>query len=232
MRRVSVFVSYSLSKTSVHPNVITLFSILSGVLGAVAFAAGRYVLGALGIFLWMLFDCADGEVARLTGKTSSIGERLESLNSDIQYMILLPSLSVGLYRAGVIAVHWVYLAFYAAGLHSIVREFYGSYPEKFLGKPRGWKKILVAVQFKNMGELRVQHSRLGLTFFAWRNIITQGGVLYPLLIFISSASLVSVTLTERWLGIVLMLYATLYLAFSVGSLLIILAVAVFTSLQT
>ena len=126
----------------------------------------------------------------------------------------------------------MYLAFYAAGLYNIARKFYGSYPEKLLGKPRGWKKILVAVQFKNMGELRVRHPGLGLTFFAWRNIITQGGVLYPLLICISLVSLASVSLAEQWLGIVLMLYATLYLVFSLGTLLMISAVAVFTSPQT
>jgi len=222
MRRVSVFVSYFLSRTSIHPNVITLFSILSGVLGAAAFAAGRYAFGGLGAFLWMLFDCTDGEVARLTGKTSSIGKTLEPLNSDIQYMILLPSLSIGLYRTGVIAVHWVYLAFYAAGLYNIARKFYTSYNDKRFGRPRGWKKILLAVQFKDMGELRMQHPGLGLTFFVWRNIITQGGVLYPLLIFISLVSLASAPLAEQWLGIVLMVYATLYLAFSVGTLLIVL----------
>jgi phosphatidylglycerophosphate synthase len=231
MRRVSVFVSYFLSRTSIHPNVITLFSILSGVLGAIAFAARWYAWGALGIFLWMLFDCADGEVARLTGKTSSIGKRLEPLNSDIQYVILLPSLSIGLHWAGVIAAHWVYLAFYAVSLYNIAREFYSSYPEKLLGKPRGWKKILIAVQFKNMGELRRLHPGMGLTFFAWRNIITQGGGLYPLLISISMVSLISVSLAEQWLGMVLVLYDILYLAFSLGTLLIILAMAVFTSLR-
>lgn len=230
MRRVSVFVSYFLSRTNFHPNMITLFSILSGGFGAGAFAIGRYAMGALGIFLWMLFDCADGEVARLTGKMSSIGKILEPLNSDIQYMILLPSLSIGLYRAGVIAVHWVYLAFFAAGLYNIARKFYSSYPEKLLGSPRDRKKILIAVQFKNMGELRMQHPGLGLTFFAWRNVITQAGVLYPLLICISMISLFSVLLAERWLGMVLMIYTILYLAFSLSTLLIILAVAVFTSL--
>ena len=221
VRRVSFPFSYLFAKLKFHPSIVTIFSILSGIFGALSFAIGNYIFASLFIFLWQLFDCSDGEVARLTGKTSSLGARLEYLNSNIQYLILIPSLSIGLYLDNLIGQHWVAIAFVGSGLYSIFREMYTLYPEDKLGKPESKLKILIAVQFKNMVDLRVENPYLALSFYLWRNILTQSGILYPLTIIFSLLS------NKRILSYIVYSYSILYIAFALLSLLILLIAGIF-----
>lgn len=65
-----------------HPTYLTLVNLVLGIGGSVAVMAGRSPdrtapLLVVGVILWQvayIFDCADGQVARATGKTSAYGE--------------------------------------------------------------------------------------------------------------------------------------------------------------
>lgn len=63
-----------------HPNHITLLSFLMGLLAAAGFARGTYfasLAGALLLQLSAVFDCCDGEVARVSFSESRLGHLLD-----------------------------------------------------------------------------------------------------------------------------------------------------------
>ncbi len=85
---VGHFISSSISplftiffiKKSVKPNTITLFMILSGIIGAILFSLPYLytkILGFIFFHLWFIFDCSDGEVARITKQFSRYGKEMD-----------------------------------------------------------------------------------------------------------------------------------------------------------
>ena len=78
------------AKLDVHPNTITIWSMIIGAASAWFFAQGSFCYGGtmglvyniIGIFLLMwgdIFDCTDGQLARMTGKKSRLGRILDGL---------------------------------------------------------------------------------------------------------------------------------------------------------
>lgn len=66
--------------TPISPNLVTLISILFGVLGGTCFVAQfpyHMLLGGLAIFTSAVFDCADGQLARMRGTSSAFGRMLD-----------------------------------------------------------------------------------------------------------------------------------------------------------
>jgi phosphatidylglycerophosphate synthase len=176
-RKVSLPLSYFvLVPLGVSPNAITAVSSVVGVLAAVAFAMGRFGLGAWLTIIWGIMDCCDGEVARLTGRQSKFGEVLETLNSNLQYAIWLPAIAYGLYARAELALKWVFAAFLACAIFNVVRGLYGKYPEAYLGAPEGELKSFLACQFKDMFEARRKNRPAAFVFYAWRNVIAQHGL--------------------------------------------------------
>ena len=74
------------------PNVVTMFSGLSGVAGGVLLALDRSlgldILGAVLVFLSAVFDASDGQVARLTKHYSRIGRMQDGLSDSSVYISL------------------------------------------------------------------------------------------------------------------------------------------------
>ncbi|MFZ0339726.1 MAG: CDP-alcohol phosphatidyltransferase family protein [Terracidiphilus sp.] len=69
-------------RCKVTPNGVTVIMIVSGVLGALLFAIPwmpSRICGALFIQLWMILDCCDGEVARITRVFSKFGTQMDYL---------------------------------------------------------------------------------------------------------------------------------------------------------
>lgn len=68
-----------------HPTYLTLANLVLGIGGSAAIMASRYphrttYLLAVGVVLWQvayIFDCADGQLARATGKTSAYGASVD-----------------------------------------------------------------------------------------------------------------------------------------------------------
>jgi phosphatidylglycerophosphate synthase len=60
-------------------------------------AQGRYILGVVGGMLYyasMIFDCSDGEVARLTVRDDPFGAWLETMVDYLTYFLMLAALTV------------------------------------------------------------------------------------------------------------------------------------------
>ncbi|MCC6664302.1 MAG: CDP-alcohol phosphatidyltransferase family protein [Polyangiaceae bacterium] len=68
--------------TPVSPNLVTMISIVFGLLGAYCFLSGfphHMLLGGLAIFTSAIFDCADGQLARMRGTSSAFGRMLDGV---------------------------------------------------------------------------------------------------------------------------------------------------------
>lgn len=61
----------------IHPNVITFVTLAFTLVTAYFFLEGKLALGAFCYLGYFIVDGADGKWARLTGKTSKLGERLD-----------------------------------------------------------------------------------------------------------------------------------------------------------
>lgn len=75
-------------KLGVHPNVVTIISIILGILAGYMFYFDDLKHVLLGIFLLIWanwYDCADGQLARMTGKKSLLGRVLDGFAGDLWF---------------------------------------------------------------------------------------------------------------------------------------------------
>jgi len=75
-RRISIYFTRILLPLGVTPNQVTLLSISFGVVGSILLAFNRVGLSLLGVLLlqlWFIFDCVDGELARIRDQSSING---------------------------------------------------------------------------------------------------------------------------------------------------------------
>lgn len=86
--RVSLVLAKLFAKWGLKPNTVTLMSIIAGVTGGVLFVFDNLWLTIAGIVLEILgaiFDCADGQVARITHKGSRIGRFFDGFGDGVVY---------------------------------------------------------------------------------------------------------------------------------------------------
>jgi len=92
-----------LAKTSVTPNQVTTVRIIAGVGAAMALAYGEPVwsnCGALLFMLSMLLDRADGDLARMTGRTSPGGHTYDLFADAFCNALIFVGLGIGLRESG------------------------------------------------------------------------------------------------------------------------------------
>lgn len=90
------------ANTALHPNAVTGVSLVLGLTAACMFAVdveGLAGWAALLFMLAVLTDHADGELARMTGKTSRLGHRLDYVVGTLNYAALFVGLGIGLSSA-------------------------------------------------------------------------------------------------------------------------------------
>ena len=95
-------VARPLAKTSVTPNQVTTIRLATGLAAAGMLAIGRepWPDVAAGVFvLAMVLDRADGELARMTGRTSSFGHAYDLIADALCNALIFVGLGIGL-RAG------------------------------------------------------------------------------------------------------------------------------------
>ncbi len=103
--------------TPLHPNHVTVLSFALGVAAAYLFATGypgSVNLAALLYMLAVLVDHMDGELARMSGKTSRFGHYFDFVVGAANYTMLFVAIGLGMYLAGVGL--WALLLGLAAGL--------------------------------------------------------------------------------------------------------------------
>lgn len=90
-------------KLKLIPNVITLLMIASGVVGGLLFAlpyTAAKIAGIVFIHLWYVFDCSDGEVARITKRYSKFGTEIDYTAHVIDHPVMLFGFGISLLFSG------------------------------------------------------------------------------------------------------------------------------------
>lgn len=97
VRSISIWFTWLFVRTPLSANNVTIIQEVFGVIGAVLFACGRFVLGAIFLQLGFIMDNSDGEVARWKDQQSESGKFLDLIG----HMIVIPfyffGLGLGLY---------------------------------------------------------------------------------------------------------------------------------------
>ena len=106
------------AKLDVHPNTVTVLSMIIGAGSACFFAHGSYYyegmhglwLNIIGILLlvWAdVLDCTDGQLARMTGKKSRLGRILDGLAGFVWFTPIYVCMVVRFYRHHSIEFGWL-----------------------------------------------------------------------------------------------------------------------------
>jgi len=88
-------------KLNVTPNQVTVLGFLFYLAAGLCFWQGSYgvnILGAILFNLGLVMDCADGKLARVTGKTSNIGVWLDYNFDYIKYLFIYPPMVMAIFR--------------------------------------------------------------------------------------------------------------------------------------
>ncbi len=83
VRHLSYRLTPLLLRTAITPNQITAISLSLGLLCAICFITGNYVLGIIGALLMTMsyaFDNCDGEVARVKNMSSEFGAKFDDIS--------------------------------------------------------------------------------------------------------------------------------------------------------
>lgn len=100
-KRISLPISLLLAKMRVTPNTITVINMFIGLCAGIG-AAGRTYTGVLiGAILFQLasiIDGCDGEVAKLTYRTSKFGQYIDSISDNLSLAAFLTGMMIHQYR--------------------------------------------------------------------------------------------------------------------------------------
>ena len=93
-RPAAFLIVWLVRNTKMTPNHLTIMSCISGITSGVMIALGQHILGFVAMFLMVVLDCADGQLARLTGKSSKVGKMLDVTADVTSYLSFFTGVSV------------------------------------------------------------------------------------------------------------------------------------------
>lgn len=96
-RRVSVWISVRLA-SRMSANAATGLDLMFGVAAAVLVLLDCWIWGVVLIQMFGIFSCVDGEIARIQGKPSRIGDFLDTLADRCTELFLVAAIAVSLSR--------------------------------------------------------------------------------------------------------------------------------------
>ncbi|MBO4551240.1 MAG: CDP-alcohol phosphatidyltransferase family protein, partial [Bacteroidaceae bacterium] len=106
----------------VHPIVVTLLSIVIGCASAYFFAFDdlRYNLIGMLMLIWAnWYDCADGQLARMTGQKTLVGRVLDGFGGELWFICIYIGIAIRLYPVWGI---WIFLIILWAGFYCHSRQ--------------------------------------------------------------------------------------------------------------
>ena len=94
-RRVSVWLSVRLARR-IGPNTATGLDVILGVAAAILVLLDYWLWGVVLIQLFGVFSCVDGEIARIQGRSSRIGDFLDTLTDRATELLLVGAIALSL----------------------------------------------------------------------------------------------------------------------------------------
>jgi phosphatidylglycerophosphate synthase len=102
-RPLSIRITRTLSKTSVTPTQITLFSFGLRIIGSALFLLAHYWLSVIAtvlLYFAQVLDCVDGEVSRVKKMSSRQGGLIDYFLDRLADFVVYLSVAIGLYLVG------------------------------------------------------------------------------------------------------------------------------------
>ncbi len=127
-----------LSKTRITPNVITVSGLFWGLLAGYILSQGTVIAFVYGAILYQIaniFDCADGQLARLTSVYSDFGRILDGFVDYVNVTSVFAGSFIGLLRSNdtFLKTHHIILVMVFAGLSTVVASaLYDKLKSKFM----------------------------------------------------------------------------------------------------
>ncbi|TCP55541.1 CDP-alcohol phosphatidyltransferase-like enzyme [Tumebacillus sp. BK434] len=114
------------ARMGLHPNAMTLISLVLGLAACSLFLVGdrtSLIIGAVILYVSYVLDWCDGQLARFTGKMSPFGGWLDQMCDRIKEFLYVSTLAVGAYRLteDVTVFYWAMGALFVLFL----LEYYG-----------------------------------------------------------------------------------------------------------
>jgi len=94
-RRISVWVSVRLARY-IGPNMATGLDLVFGVTSAALILLDYWLWGVVLIQVFGIFSCVDGEIARIQGRSSRIGDFLDTLTDRVTEVLLVVAIALSL----------------------------------------------------------------------------------------------------------------------------------------
>ena len=113
----------------VHPIAVTLMSIIIGSASAVFFASDslRHNLVGMLLLIWAnWYDCADGQLARMTGQKTLIGRVLDGFGGELWFICIYIGIAIRLYPVWGISIFLIILwaGFYCHSRQCGIADYY------------------------------------------------------------------------------------------------------------
>ncbi len=124
---LSLKTSFFLLKTPLTPNQLTLFGLFIGLTAGILFAQGTYLAILLGGILsatTAVWDCCDGDVARLKFLESDFGETLDTICDNLINVFVFTGMCIGVARQNGLDQALIPFALLALGGFSIFLLLY------------------------------------------------------------------------------------------------------------
>ncbi len=109
-RRISCHISKYCATIGMHPNTATVIDLGFAVAAAICFYFGYFVAGVIALQLFGVWSCVDGEVARLSGKASKLGDYYDTMVDRFAELLVAASLLLS-FRESPAMPHWELLMF-------------------------------------------------------------------------------------------------------------------------
>ena len=110
-----------LIRMRIPPNIITLLSLLLGIIAFRFYWRGTFWIGAIFLFLCGVFDTFDGEIARQTDKVTKIGGFLDSTVDRVNEFLIYLGLFLFYYTHETYALFWIFTAMFGSMMVSYTR---------------------------------------------------------------------------------------------------------------
>ena len=94
-RRISAWFSVRLAR-HIGPNAATGLDLIFGVAAAVLVLLDYWLWGVVLIQVFEIFSCVDGEIARIQGRSSKIGDFLDTLTDRVTELLLVGAITFSL----------------------------------------------------------------------------------------------------------------------------------------
>lgn len=118
---VAIPVARLLAALKVHPNLLTVISLILGLLPGALFALGHWVWAVILFEAAFFLDCLDGKVARMRQMTSALGAKLDVLSEMPRKPACFIGILVYFYLCGQTLFVWLTIGAIIAhyGLHKV-----------------------------------------------------------------------------------------------------------------